>query len=181
MKRLAAVALAAALAVACTPTEATTRPTSEEKTSKPQAAMISFEQETVTGAVIRQLEVVAFTNAYNRAVLEAIDAALPKSAPEYKVSNSPSTSRSSSGAGNPNFLECTKQIESRGDYGAVSSGGTYRGAYQFHQNTWNNTAEQAGRPDLVGADPATASPGDQDAMASSLYASQGNRPWGGRC
>jgi hypothetical protein len=88
---------------------------------------------------------------------------------------------SGGGAASGDFFECTKQRESGGDYGAVSSGGTYRGAYQFHQNTWNNTAESAGRSDLVGADPAAASPADQDAMAQSLYASQGNAPWGGRC
>jgi Transglycosylase-like domain len=80
-----------------------------------------------------------------------------------------------------NFLECTKSIESGGDYGAVSSGGTYRGAYQFQQSTWNNTAASAGRDDLVGVDPATVAPTDQDAMASQLYSAQGNAPWGGRC
>ena len=89
--------------------------------------------------------------------------------------------RSGGSAGSGDFFECTKQRESGGDYGAVSSGGTYRGAYQFHQNTWNNTAESAGRSDLVGTDPAAAAPADQDAMAQSLYESQGNAPWGGRC
>ena len=84
-------------------------------------------------------------------------------------------------ANSGDFLECTKNRESHGDYGAVSSSGTYRGAYQFHQNTWDNTAESAGRPDLVGTDPAAAAPADQDAMAQSLYESQGNAPWGGRC
>ena len=36
------------------------------------------------------------------------------------------------------FLECTRAIESgsSGGYSAVSSSGTYRGAYQFHQRTW---------------------------------------------
>ena len=99
------------------------------------------------------------------------------------ASGSSGGSRGSSGGGAPSgdFLECTRNIESRGDYGAVSSGGTYRGAYQFHQNTWDNTAEAAGRSDLVGTDPAAAAPTDQDAMAQSLYESQGNAPWGGRC
>ena len=38
-----------------------------------------------------------------------------------------------------------------------------------------------GRSDLVGVDPAQASPGDQDAMAQALYAEQGSAPWGGAC
>ena len=98
-------------------------------------------------------------------------------------SGSSGGSGGSSGGSAPSgdFLECTKHRESRGDYGAVSSGGTYRGAYQFHQNTWDNTAEAAGRSDLVGTDPAAVAPADQDAMAQSLYESQGNAPWGGRC
>jgi hypothetical protein len=96
-------------------------------------------------------------------------------------SSSGSGGSSSGGAASGDFLECTKNRESRGDYGAVSSSGTYRGAYQFHQNTWDNTAENAGRSDLVGTDPAAASPTDQDAMAQSLYAWQGSAPWGGRC
>jgi Transglycosylase-like domain len=91
-------------------------------------------------------------------------------------------SRGGGGTGSSgNFLECTKSIESGGDYGAVSSGGTYRGAYQFQQSTWNNTAASAGRDDLVGVDPASVAPADQDAMASQLYSTQGNAPWGGRC
>lgn len=97
--------------------------------------------------------------------------------------------RRSSGAGTPadngggggDFLACTRNRESRGNYGAVSRNGTYRGAYQFHQHSWDGTARQAGRDDLVGQDPAAASPSDQDALAQSLYASQGSAPWGGRC
>lgn len=96
--------------------------------------------------------------------------------------------RRSSGGGAPadnggggDFLACTRNRESHGNYGAVSRNGTYRGAYQFHQHTWDSAARQAGRDDLVGQDPAGASPGDQDALAQSLYASQGSAPWGGRC
>lgn len=79
------------------------------------------------------------------------------------------------------FKACTLNVESHGDYGAVSSGGTYRGAWQFDQGTWDSNAQAAGRPDLVGQDPATASPSDQDAVASSTYQSRGSQPWGGRC
>jgi len=55
------------------------------------------------------------------------------------------------------------------------------GAYQFMPGTWNSIAASSGRPDLVGVDPAAASPADQDAMASALYAQQGSSPWGGYC
>jgi hypothetical protein len=85
-------------------------------------------------------------------------------------------------SGHP-FLVCTRRHESdtSGGYAAVSSSGTYRGAYQFSQSTWNSTAARAGRPDLVGVDPSTAAPADQDFLALSLYSWQGAQPWGGRC
>src|SRR5262249_35653198 len=37
------------------------------------------------------------------------------------------------------FLACTRahESDSSGGYGAVSPGGTYRGAYQFDQSTWD--------------------------------------------
>jgi hypothetical protein len=79
------------------------------------------------------------------------------------------------------FQQCTLEIESHGNYGAVSPGGTYRGAWQFDRSTWDSNAAASGRPDLVGVDPATAAPGDQDAIAHDLYQRRGNQPWGGRC
>ncbi len=86
------------------------------------------------------------------------------------------------------FLVCTRAHESShtpplydDGYGAVNPSGTYRGAYQFSRSTWNNTAAHAGRPDLVGVDPAAATPDDQDALALDLYHWQGTSPWGGRC
>jgi hypothetical protein len=79
------------------------------------------------------------------------------------------------------FLVCTRRIESGGRYDAVSSSGRYRGAYQFDRGTWNSTAQRAGRPDLVGVDPATVAPADQDEMALNLYSARGAQPWGGRC
>ena len=84
---------------------------------------------------------------------------------------------------NDPFLVCTRRHESdtSGGYHAVSAGGTYRGAYQFLRSTWNNTARAAGRPDLVGVDPAAAAPADQDQLALFLYHQQGAGPWGGRC
>ena len=81
------------------------------------------------------------------------------------------------------FLVCTRahESDSAGGYHAVSPGGTYRGAYQFLQSTWNNIAAAAGRPDLIGVDPAQAAPHDQDELALFLYHQQGAAPWGGRC
>jgi len=81
------------------------------------------------------------------------------------------------------FLVCTRAHESdtSGGYRAVSPSGTYRGAYQFSRSTWDSTAGHAGRPDLVGVDPAAAPSADQDELALHLYRWQGAAPWGGRC
>ena len=79
------------------------------------------------------------------------------------------------------FLACVRARESGGNYGAVSPDGLYRGAYQFHQATWDNTARMAGRPDLVGVPPNLAGAGDQDLLAITLYRAAGSAPWGGSC
>jgi hypothetical protein len=81
------------------------------------------------------------------------------------------------------FLKCTRahESDSAGGYRAVSPDGVYRGAYQFLRSTWDNVARAAGRPDLVGVDPAAASPADQDQLALFLFQHAGPGPWGGRC
>jgi len=68
-----------------------------------------------------------------------------------------------------------------GGYGAYNPAGPYMGAYQFLQSTWNGTAQRAGRPELIGVPPHTASVYDQDDMAWSLYSRSGSGPWGGTC
>lgn len=85
-------------------------------------------------------------------------------------------------------LTCTRYHESdRGPaphingYGAVSPGGTYRGAYQFLPSTWNGVASRHGRPDLVGVLPDRAAWYDQDSIADALRSERGMQPWGGRC
>jgi hypothetical protein len=82
---------------------------------------------------------------------------------------------------NDPFLVCTRERESHGDYSVVDAAGLYYGAYQFSRDTWDVTALHAGRSDLVGVLPNTASPYDQDELAWTLYQWQGTSPWGGRC
>lgn len=81
------------------------------------------------------------------------------------------------------FLECTRAHESdtSGGYSAVSSGGTYRGAYQFLQATWDAAVAGAGHEEFAGVPADEAPPAVQDAAAAHLYSVSGTRPWGGRC
>lgn len=81
------------------------------------------------------------------------------------------------------FLACVRARESGGDYTIheLSGASQAAGAYQFLPSTWDSIARAVGRFDLVGLDPAAASPADQDAMAQALYDQQGAAPWGGGC
>jgi hypothetical protein len=110
---------------------------------------------------------VAAHQAAQRAELERIVAARAAAAERAAAR------RSSGGAP---ALSGLRRCESGGDYGAVNSTGTYRGAYQFSRSTWNSVASRS-FPHLVGVDPAAAAPADQDAMAHALYASSGRSPW----
>lgn len=80
------------------------------------------------------------------------------------------------------FLECTRSHESdtSGGYGAVSSSGTYRGAYQFSQATWNAAVAGAGYEEYAGVPADQVPPEVQDAAAAHLYSVSGTQPWGGR-
>ncbi|MBS1836256.1 MAG: transglycosylase family protein [Actinobacteria bacterium] len=69
-----------------------------------------------------------------------------------------------------------RACESGGNYSSVSSGGLYRGAYQFHRGTWNSTAARF-YPHLQGVDPAAAAPFDQDRMTRALWATSGPQNW----
>ena len=79
------------------------------------------------------------------------------------------------------WMVCTRGHESGGNYAAVNPAGPYLGAYQFLQSTWNSGANHAGRTDLIGVPPHTASEYDQDDVAWATYQWQGTKPWGDRC
>lgn len=76
----------------------------------------------------------------------------------------------------PDRWAALRQCEAGGDYSITNPSGTYRGAYQFDRSTWDSVAERHA-PQLVGIDPAAASPADQDALASALYSERGSSPW----
>jgi septal ring factor EnvC (AmiA/AmiB activator) len=105
--------------------------------------------------------------------------AAPAPAPTPTRAPAPS-GNSTDPALNP-FLQCVVQHESGGNYGAVSPSGTYMGAFQFSQPTWDEAAQAAGRPDLVGVPPNLASKADQDTMAVTLYSLDGQQPWVDGC
>lgn len=73
-------------------------------------------------------------------------------------------------------LRLLRNCESGGRYDALSPGGTYRGAYQFSQGTWNGVAAR-NYFWLEGRDPAQTEWWWQDAMARALYAERGWSPW----
>jgi Transglycosylase-like domain/Putative peptidoglycan binding domain len=76
---------------------------------------------------------------------------------------------SSQGSSVPRILRLIAECESGGDPTAVSSGGRYRGKYQFSVSTW-----QA----MGGAgDPADAPEWLQDRLALKLYRRAGTSPW----
>lgn len=66
-------------------------------------------------------------------------------------------------------LDQIRGCESGGDYGAVDPSGTYGGAYQFDQSTWQSVGGSG--------DPASASPAEQDMRAQTLLEQSGTSPW----
>jgi hypothetical protein len=66
-------------------------------------------------------------------------------------------------------LERIAACESGGNPRAISSGGTYRGKYQFDRSTW---ASVGGR-----GDPINATEREQDYRAGILYRARGSQPW----
>jgi hypothetical protein len=82
----------------------------------------------------------------------------------------------SPGAPSDAKLARLRACESHGNYQAVSRSGTYRGAYQFSQRTWNNVAGSV-LPQFHGRDPISTPPHVQDAMARALWTMTGPRSW----
>jgi peptidoglycan hydrolase-like protein with peptidoglycan-binding domain len=80
----------------------------------------------------------------------------------------PTAPSESSASGDP-ALEAIAQCESGGDPSAVSSDGTYRGKYQFSQETWESLGGTG--------DPAAAPEATQDELAAQLYAQSGTSAW----
>lgn len=66
-------------------------------------------------------------------------------------------------------LEAIAACESGGNPAAVSTGGDYRGKYQFSYSTWASVGGSG--------DPAAASVAEQDYRAALLYARAGSSPW----
>jgi hypothetical protein len=69
----------------------------------------------------------------------------------------------------PAVLIRIAECESGGDPTAISPGGTYRGKYQFHRDTWAGLGGEG--------DPAKAAEAEQDRLALKLYKQQGTAPW----
>jgi peptidoglycan hydrolase-like protein with peptidoglycan-binding domain len=80
--------------------------------------------------------------------------------------------RRTSGGRLPAVLRQIAQCESGGNPRAVSADGTYRGKYQFDQETWEAMGGTG--------DPAEAPESVQDRLAIKLYRQRGSAPWG-RC
>jgi Transglycosylase-like domain len=111
-------------------------------------------------------------------------AAASASRPPAATSTAPQASAVSSSSADPSlprFLQCVLQVESGGNYGAVSPGGTYMGGFQFSQPTWNEAAQLAGMPQLIGVAPNVATPAEQDDLAIALYQADGEQPWDDSC
>jgi Transglycosylase-like domain len=66
-------------------------------------------------------------------------------------------------------LDSIGACESGGNPTAVSSGGSYRGKYQFDYGTWESVGGSG--------DPAAAPEAEQDYRAALLYARSGSSPW----
>ncbi len=65
-------------------------------------------------------------------------------------------------------LATIRTLESGNRYNIGLNAGGASGAYQFIQGTWDGVARRAGRGDLIGRRPYTASNADQDALARRL-------------
>lgn len=156
--------------------------TNQEATLTGDARRTASELEAQQSAVTGQLAVaVAQQQAAQAAAAQAaVRAAQAKAAAAAAASKVPE----GAGSGDPQlppFLQCVLQVESGGDYSAVSPDGMYMGGFQFSQSTWNHAVQLAGLPQLVNVPPNDATPAQQDDAAIALYNADGQQPWNNSC
>ncbi len=170
--------------------------TNQEATLANAAHQTEVELESKQAEVTGQLAVVV---AQQQAAQAAAAAAAVRAAQAAAIRNTTTTTTTQPGAaastavqviavgtssGDPSlppFLQCVLQVESSGNYGAVSPGGTYMGGFQFSQATWNEAAQLAGMPQLINVPPNEATPAEQDDLAIALYDADGQQPWNDSC
>jgi peptidoglycan endopeptidase LytE len=99
----------------------------------------------------------------------AAEAAAAEEAEAAAVPAAPSTGAPTSGSPASPALDSIAACESGGDYGAVDPSGTYHGAYQFDQQTWESVGGSGS--------PSSASAAEQDARAQQLLEQSGSSPW----
>jgi peptidoglycan hydrolase-like protein with peptidoglycan-binding domain len=122
----------------------------------------------------------AVKNFQKRAGLKADGVAGPDTLAKLRLRVTPEGSQDGSGGDTgggsdvqvPAKLQRIAQCESGGNPRAVSPDGTYRGKYQFDQQTWEAMGGTG--------DPAEAPESVQDRLAVKLYQQRGSAPWG-RC
>jgi hypothetical protein len=152
-------------------------------------AALSFEYEAIIEAAVYAQELKAAEEAEAARLAEEAQkaqeeaAAVAQAASQQPVTYTASAPSSSCNGDTECFLACTRSHESdtSGGYSAVSSSGTYRGAYQFQQSTWDAAVAGAGHDEYVGVPADQVPPEIQDAAAAHLYQASGTGPWNGRC
>jgi Transglycosylase-like domain len=166
----------------------TTQEAASANSARQTATQLASKQSEITGqlavAVAQQqaAQTAAATAAVRAAQAKAASAAEParQSSPPPASAPAPASAPSADPA-LPPFLQCVLQVESGGNYGAVSPGGTYMGGFQFSQPTWNEAAQLAGMPQLINVPPNEATPAEQDDLAIALYDADGQQPWDDSC
>jgi hypothetical protein len=120
------------------------------------------------GDLDRSLQVLRDADARFR---EAEHAAAEKAKAETAAQKPPPFVSSGGSRANANGAgwDALRKCESGGNYGAVDSSGTYRGAYQFDRRTWAGLGGTG--------DPAAAAPAEQDYRAQLLFNQRGAQPW----
>lgn len=97
-----------------------------------------------------------------------------RSAPASRTSGSTAAADKPTGPkSEAEILACIREIESDGNYRAVSPNGLYKGAYQMDDDFWR---EYGGDPALTGRHH-EAPPAQQDAVAARGYRHRGLAPW----